>query len=338
MSKSFTQQPKAESFKDALIEAARTPGARRFHDRRHLIDTGDLSYEEVAAIIETTTVCKHITVKHRRPLDLLSDRVVSTLFYENSTRTRSSFELAATSLGARVLDLNIQTSSVVKGETIGDTASTLVAMGVDALIQRHSISGAAHKLVSTVPSYVSIINAGDGWNAHPTQALLDLFTILELLDSVDGKKIVIVGDVKHSRVARSNIRLLSRLGADVHACAPPPLMPSGLREMGAQTHTKLETALEGADIVMALRLQQERMQDGLIPSLGDYQHLYRIDHQRIKAAKPTVRLMHPGPVNKGVEVTTELANDPKISLINTQVTNGVAVRMAVLTLLLYKPE
>jgi len=303
-----------------------------------LIDTGDLSREEVACIMETAQLAKWIIARNKSPLDLLRNKVIATMFYENSTRTKTSFTLAAQSLGAQVLNLDISASSVAKGETIYDTASTLIAMGVDALIQRHSSSGAAHQLLSVVPTYVSIVNAGDGWNAHPTQALLDLFTMQEICEKVEGRKITIVGDVKHSRVARSNIRLLTSLGADVHVCAPPPLMPEGIESMGVKTHFELAPALENADFVIALRMQTERQQDGLITSLDDYRRLWRLDHARLKLAKPTVRVLHPGPMNRGIELTSELADDPSISVVQQQVTNGVPVRMAVLLLLLYTED
>lgn len=283
----------------------------------------------------TAETAKHIVARDKTPLNLLSDKAIANIFYENSTRTRSSFTLAAQTLGAQVINLDINTSSVTKGETIFDTASTLIAMGADALIQRHASSGAAHQLLNVVPPYVSIVNAGDGWNAHPTQALLDLFTMREICGDVAGRKVAIVGDVKHSRVARSNIRLLVNQGADVHVCAPPPLMPAGIAEMGVTTHFELAPALERADFVMALRMQMERQQDGLITSLDDYRKIWRLDHARLKAAKSTVRLFHPGPINRGVELTSELADDANISAIHLQVTNGIPVRMAVLFLLLH---
>lgn len=326
--------PSQETNRAALLATTRSDGARKFNQRRHLIDTGDLTRDEVSSIMATAETAKHIIARDKSPLNLLNDRVVANVFYENSTRTRSSFTLAAQTLGAQVINLDINTSSVTKGETIFDTASTLIAMGADALIQRHASSGAASQLSNAVPSYVSVVNAGDGWNAHPTQALLDLFTMQEICGNVEGRKLAIIGDVKHSRVARSNIRLLTNLGVDVHVCAPPPLMPEGLSEMGVTTHYELAPALERADFVMALRMQLERQQDGLITSLDDYRKIWRLDHARMKKAKSTVRLFHPGPINRGVELTSELADDPSISAIHLQVTNGIPVRMAVLLLLL----
>lgn len=327
-----------QTHRSALIESFRTNGARRFHQRRHLLDTGDLSQEEVASIIETARLFKTFLAHDKSPLDLLKAKVVATLFYENSTRTRSSFDLSAQNLGARVLNLDVPSSSATKGETIGDTATTLSSMGVDALIQRHSNSGAAHQLLSCIPAHVSVVNAGDGWNAHPTQALLDLLTMLEVCGDLAGKKIVIVGDIKHSRVARSNIRLLVPQGANVHLCGPPTLIPDGIERMGVTTHYDLAPALDNADFVMALRMQTERQQDGLITSIDDYRKLWRIDHACLKNASPKVRLLHPGPINRGVELTSELVDDQRISLVRTQVANGIPIRMSVLFLLLFSEE
>jgi aspartate carbamoyltransferase catalytic subunit len=327
-----------ETNRAALLAPLRSEGARKFYSRRHLIDTGDLSHDEVESILKTAEVAKHIFARDKTPLDLLRNKIVANIFYENSTRTRTSFTLAAQTLGAQVINLDINTSSVTKGETLIDTASTLIAMGADALIQRHASSGAAHQLVNAVPSYVCVINAGDGWNAHPTQALLDLFTMQEICGNVEGRKVAIIGDIKHSRVARSNIRLLTSRGADVHVCAPPPLMPEGITEMGVTSHYELAPALRNADFVISLRMQLERQQDGLITSLDDYRRIWRLDHARLKGAKPTVRVLHPGPINRGVELTSELADDPAISTIQLQVTNGIPVRMAVLLLLLFSED
>ncbi len=323
-----------DSFASELIEAGRSSGAREFKQRRHLLDTDDLKVEEINAVMEVARICKKNALEHKLHINVLSANTVATIFYEGSTRTKCSFQLAAYNLGARFLNLDVSTSSVQKGETLYDTASTLIAMGTDCVIQRHSGSGSCQELAKLVPAGVSVLNAGDGWHAHPTQALLDLFTMLEIQDSVQGRKIAIVGDIKHSRVARSNIKLLVRLGADVHVCAPPGLMPCEIREMGVQSHLQLEEAITDADFVMALRIQKERMEEGLIPSLADYTKLFRIDHDRLKLAKPDVRLLHPGPFNRNVEITSEVADDPHISLITTQVTNGIAVRMAALFLLL----
>ncbi|MDZ4834663.1 MAG: aspartate carbamoyltransferase catalytic subunit [Candidatus Melainabacteria bacterium] len=328
----------SQEINQSLAEFCKTDGAKKFHRQRHLLDTGGLSQEEVQAILDTTKSAKHIFSKNKQPLNLLNDKIVATIFYENSTRTKSSFDLAARNLGARVIHLDVTTSSVTKGETIGDTAKTLVAMGVDALVQRHSSSGAAHQLQSVIAKPISIINAGDGWNAHPTQALLDLFTMEEICKNIEGKKVAIIGDIKHSRVARSNIRLLVPRGADVHLCAPPTLMPEGIARMGVTIHDQLSPAIDNADFIMSLRMQTERQQDGLITSLEDYRRLYRLDHNRLKTAKPAVRVLHPGPMNRGIELTSELADDLDISLIQQQVTNGIYTRMAVLLLLLFSED
>jgi aspartate carbamoyltransferase catalytic subunit len=279
-------------------------------------------------------VCKHLYGMTSKPLPLLEDMIVANLFYESSTRTRSSFELAARKLGASVLNLDIASSSVVKGETTSDTAQTLISMGVHAVVQRHSSSGSAHQLAQALGEGVHVINAGDGWNAHPTQALLDLFSMLEVKPDLRGSKVAIIGDITHSRVARSNIWLLKLLGVDIHVAGPPTLIPPDLASFGVTVHNRLEPAIENCDFVMALRLQLERQKQGLIPSPGEYKRLYRLDHHRIKLAKPTVRVLHPGPVNRDVEITGDLADDPALSLMSLQVYNGIAVRMAVLYLLM----
>jgi aspartate carbamoyltransferase catalytic subunit len=311
------------------------PGLSAWKERRHLLDTKDLTVEEVEALIAVAKLCKQIHSRGRAPLTVLSHKVVGNLFYENSTRTRSSFELAARKLGASVLNLDIRMSSVAKGETIEDTARTLVSMGVDAVVQRHSSSGSAHKLAELLKDEVHVLNAGDGWNAHPTQALLDLFSMQETGKTIKGRKVAIVGDITHSRVARSNIWLLQKLGADIHVAGPPTLVPVQLDAFAVTVHEKLEPAIKDADFVIALRLQMERQDEGLIPSIGEYKRLYRLDHERIKCCKSDVRVLHPGPVNRGIEITDDLVDDAKVSLVNLQVANGIAVRMAVLYLLMY---
>lgn len=267
-------------------------------------------------------------------MTVLNGRTIAHIFYENSTRTRSSFEVAARRLGADVLNLDTKVSSVTKGETIVDTARQLVAMRVAAIVQRHSASGSAHLLTRELGDQVHILNAGDGWNAHPTQGLLDLLTMTEVRRELSGAKVAIVGDITHSRVARSNIWLLKTMGADIHLAGPPTLIPPGIAQLGVVVHNRLEPAIEGADFIIMLRLQLERQSDGLIPSIGEYRKLYRLDHARLKLAQPEVRVLHPGPVNRGIEMTDELVDDPYYSLITTQVTNGVAARMAALYLLL----
>jgi aspartate carbamoyltransferase catalytic subunit len=307
---------------------------QRWQERRHLIDTKDLSLEEIDCIMLVAAQCKRLKDMELAPLTVLQDKVVATVFYENSTRTRSSFHLAARKLGATVLDLDVSSSSYSKGETLEDTARTLVAMGAHAVVQRHCASGAAQTLANALNETAHVINAGDGWNAHPTQALVDLFTMQEANPSVLGGKVAIIGDIQHSRVARSNIWLLQKLGMEIHVCGPPALVPMHLAMYNVTVHKHLESALQDADFVIALRLQKERQKQGLIPSISEYQTLYRLDHKRIRFCKPSVRVLHPGPVNRGVEVTDALIDDPDVSLVSRQVANGIAIRMAVLYVLL----
>lgn len=267
-------------------------------------------------------------------MTVLAGRTVANIFYENSTRTRSSFEVAARRLGADVLNLDTKISSVTKGETLVDTARQLVAMRVSAIVQRHSASGSAHLLARELGQHVHVLNAGDGWNAHPTQGLLDLLTMTDVRADLQGAKVAIVGDITHSRVARSNIWLLKTMGANIHLAGPPTLVPPGISDIGVVVHNRLEPAIENADFVIMLRLQLERQTQGLVPSVGEYRKLFRLDHSRLKLAQPQVRVLHPGPVNRGIEMTDELVDDPYYSLIMEQVTNGVATRMAALYLLL----
>ena len=268
-----------------------------------------------------------------------------TLFYEDSTRTRASFELAGKVLGADVINISSSGSSVQKGETLLDTVRTIQATGADLLVLRHGASGAPYLAAREVSCRV--VNAGDGWHAHPSQALLDAYTIRSRLGDVRGKKIVIVGDIAHSRVARSNLWGLSALGAEVLVCGPPTLLPFGFDgrtdRNGAEERDfppvrvehNLDRAVEGADVVMALRLQRERQQSGLLPSLREYSRLYQVTAERLARAKPDVIVLHPGPMNEGVEISAEVAHGAR-SLIEEQVANGVAVRMAILYLLLQK--
>jgi aspartate carbamoyltransferase catalytic subunit len=318
---------------DAITHCAEGSAARMWKRRRHLIDTRDLTIDEIQCLLQTAECCKRNHL-YEQPLSLLAGKTVANIFYENSTRTRSSFELAAKRLGAEVINLDTKVSSVTKGETIVDTARQLVSMRVDAIVQRHSAAGAADLLVKELGQLVHVLNAGDGWNAHPTQGLLDLFTMHELRPNLEGVKVAIIGDITHSRVARSNIWLLKRVGADVQVAGPPTLVPPAIAELGVTVHNRLEPAIENASFVMMLRLQLERQKQGLIPSLSEYRRLYRLDHQKLKLASADVRVLHPGPLNRGLEITDALADDPQISLITTQVTNGIAVRMAALYLLL----
>jgi len=304
-------------------------------NKKSLLSTRDLLKEEIDLILITAKSFSEILTRAVKKVPTLRGKVIINLFYENSTRTRSSFELAGKYLSGDVTNFSVSTSSVKKGETLQDTAQTLIQMGADAVIIRHQHSGIPFQLAKLMPENISLINAGDGTNEHPTQALLDLYTIKEALDIVSGRKIAIVGDILHSRVARSNIWLLQKLGMDIHVCGPPTLLPKSFSDYGVKVHWNLNDAIKDADIVMALRLQMERQSKGLIPSLDEYHRLFGLDHEKIKLAKKNVKLLHPGPVNRGVEVTSELADDLNYSLINKQVANGVAVRMALLYLLIF---
>jgi aspartate carbamoyltransferase catalytic subunit len=310
--------------------------------RRHLLDVDDLSREEILLLIQTAEAMKEVLGREVPRVPVLRGRTIITLFYETSTRTRASFELAGKALGADVINVAASGSSVEKGESLIDTVRTLQAVGADVLVMRHPSSGAPHFVARHVAA--SVVNGGDGWHAHPTQALLDLFTIRQHLGEVRDKKVVIVGDIAHSRVARSDIWLLTAAGAVVTVCAPPTLLPAGLRpgpgnppdEVLALPRVTVETdltaAIEGAEVVMALRLQKERMSGGLLPSLREYSSLYQVTEERLARAATGALVMHPGPINEGVEISPAVASSLQ-SVIEEQVTNGVAVRMAVLYLL-----
>ncbi|HEY7356557.1 MAG TPA: aspartate carbamoyltransferase catalytic subunit [Ktedonobacterales bacterium] len=305
--------------------------------RRHLLDLDDFSAAELRLLLQTTQAMKAVLARPVRKVPALQGSTVVNLFYENSTRTRISFELAAKNLSADVVNVTASGSSVAKGESLIDTVRTLQALGADFVIMRHSQSGAPYVVARQIRG--SVINAGDGWHAHPTQALLDLFTMEEHLGSVAGRKVVILGDILHSRVARSNIWSLTTLGAEVILCGPPTLMPPHILASVASSDDttprrlrveyQLERALEGADVVMALRLQKERQDAGLLPSLREYIARFGLTSQRLAAAKPDALVMHPGPMNEGVEIAHDVAYSDA-SVIEEQVTNGLAVRMAVL--------
>lgn len=311
--------------------------------RKSLLSTKDLQIEEVNLVLETARSFSEVLTRTVKKVPTLRGKVVINLFYENSTRTRSSFELAGKYLSADITNFSVSTSSVKKGETLQDTAQTLIQMGTDAVIIRHPHSGIPFQLARFLPSHISLINAGDGTNEHPTQALLDLYTMVDAFrgsklncqEVLKGKKIAIVGDILHSRVARSNIWLLSKLGMEIHLCGPPTLLPEGFENYGVKVHWDLKDAILDADVVMVLRLQTERQAAGLLPSLDEYHRLFGLNHEKVKLTKKDVKVLHPGPMNRGVEITSELADDPNYSLINTQVSNGVAVRMALLYLLIF---
>ena len=299
--------------------------------RKDLLGLQDLTAEEIKLILDTAVPMKDILKRDIKKVPTLRGKVVATLFYEPSTRTRSSFELAAKYLGADTISLAVATSSVQKGESFRDTAKTLEVMGVDMVILRHSISGAAEYLAKCVRA--SVINGGDGKHEHPTQALLDMFTIREKKGRLEGLKAVIVGDILHSRVARSNIWGLTKMGAEVRVVGPPTLMPPQIEKLGVKVFYRMEEALQGADVINVLRLQLERQQKGLFPSVREYHRWYGLTAERLQYAAPDVLVLHPGPMNRGVEIAPEVA-DGAHSAINEQVTNGVAVRMALLYLLM----
>jgi aspartate carbamoyltransferase catalytic subunit len=297
---------------------------------RHLLGIDELDPAEIDLILETARAMKEVTARPIKKVPTLRGRTIVNLFFEPSTRTRMSFELAEKRLSADTLGMTTAGSSVVKGETLVDTARTLQAMAPDMIVMRHRSSGAAHLLARTVRA--SIINAGDGMHEHPTQALLDAFTILERKSRLAGLRVAIVGDLAHSRVLRSNVLLLTRMGAHVIACGPPTLVPPGLEGLGVEVTSSLDRALDGTDVVMMLRVQHERMHGLFLPSLREYFTLFGLTADRLHRAAPDAIVMHPGPMNRGVEIASDVADGPW-SVILDQVANGVAVRMAVLYLL-----
>ncbi len=297
---------------------------------KDLLGLEGLTSAEIEHILRTAKPMKEILMRPVKKLPTLRGKAVFNLFYEASTRTRTSFETAAKVLGADTASIAVAQSSVSKGETLFDTARTLEAMRPDLVVVRHQASGAAEFLAKHLQA--GVINAGDGQHEHPTQALLDLFTMREKLGDLAGKKVVIVGDVLHSRVARSNVWGLTKLGVEVVLIGPPTLLPDEMRVLGVECRHDLDRALPGADVVMALRLQLERQQAGLFPSLREYSRAYGLTSERLKRTGKPSLVMHPGPMNRGVEISSELANSPS-AVIEEQVTNGVAVRMALIYLL-----
>lgn len=299
-------------------------------ERKDLLGIKELTAEEISLILDTAEPMKEIIKRQIKKVPTLRGKAVINLFYEPSTRTRTSFELAGKYMSADTINIATSTSSVVKGETLKDTAKTIEVMGADVVVLRHSAAGAPHILARHVSA--SVINAGDGFHEHPTQALLDMYTIRDKKGRLNGLTITLVGDILHSRVARSNIWGLTKMGAEVRVVCPATLMPSGIEETGAKPFYKLEDALAGADVVMVLRMQLERQQKGLFPTIREYARLYGVNRERLQLAKPGVLVMHPGPMNRGVEIAPDVADGVE-SVINEQVTNGVAVRMALLYLL-----
>ncbi len=311
--------------------------ARLFaYGRPHFIEVAGLSRPEAERLLDLADSFVALNRLPRKTLPLLAGRTLANLFFEASTRTQGSFELAAKRLGADVINLAPGVSSVTKGETLIDTAVTLNAMRPDLLVVRHSASGAAQLLSQKVSC--AVINAGDGRHEHPTQALLDALTLRRELGRVEGLTVAVCGDVAHSRVARSNVILLQLLGAEVRLVGPPTLVPGVAREWGCEVFHDMRRGLAGADVVMMLRLQLERMDGAFVPSAREYFRFYGLDREKLAWAKPGARVMHPGPMNRGVEIDSTVADDPLVSLIQPQVEMGVAVRMAVLASLAERRE
>jgi aspartate carbamoyltransferase catalytic subunit len=303
--------------------------------RKDLLGTAELSVEEINLILDTAATFRDVSLRRIKKVPTLRGKTVINLFFEASTRTRTSFEIAAKRLSADAVNISASTSSVVKGETLVDTALNLQAMAPDAIVIRHSSSGAPHRIARIVNA--AVINAGDGAHEHPTQALLDALTIRQRKGRLSGLKVAIVGDVLHSRVARSNAHLLSKLGAEVHLAGPRTLLPHGFERQiepgeGSVRFSAVDAAIADADVVMMLRIQLERQAGGFFPSLREYSIHYGLNRRRLARAKEDVIVLHPGPINRGVEIDSDVADGP-FSLILDQVENGVAVRMAVLYLL-----
>jgi aspartate carbamoyltransferase catalytic subunit len=296
--------------------------------QKHLLAIADLDRFEVENLLDRAEAFEPLLEQKVKKLDTLRGRTLINLFFENSTRTQSSFELAGKRMGADVVNMSVKSSSVAKGETLIDTAATLNAMRPDLLVVRHGASGAAELLARKVDC--AVINAGDGQHEHPTQALLDAFTIRRALGKIEGLNIAICGDVMHSRVARSNVALLNMLGASVRLIGPPTLMPTGADRWGARVFHKMHEGIKDADVVMMLRVQRERMAGGYFPSAREYFWFYGLDEDKLRLARPGALVMHPGPMNRGVEIDSAVADNAAVSLIETQVRMGVAVRMAVL--------
>lgn len=302
---------------------------------KDLVSMTQLSEKDIEKILDNAAFMKQIVLSGNKKAPHLQGKSIVTLFYENSTRTRMSFELASKYLGAASANISASASSVAKGETLLDTGRTLDMMGTDIIIIRHPMSGAAALLAKNVNA--SVINAGDGMNEHPTQSLLDMFSLREKKGTLKGLKVAIVGDIYHSRVARSNIIGMSKMGAKVVLSGPETLLPPEIDKMGAELAASADEAVRDADAVMGLRIQKERQQAGLLPSLREYYKYYGIDERRLALAKPDAVIMHPGPMNRGVEISSAAA-DCEASIINEQVRSGVAVRMALLHMLAHSKE
>ncbi len=297
---------------------------------KNLLGIKDLTSEEIYHILDTASSFKDVLKRDIKKVPPLRGKTVVSLFFEPSTRTKTSFALAAKRLSADFVNFSVSTSSVLKGETLKDTALTIQALGADFVVIRHGSSGVPHFLSNILDT--SVINAGDGANEHPTQALLDLFTILSHKKSIKGLAVSIIGDIAHSRVAKSNIYALTKLGADVRLICPPTLMPVGIERLGVEVFHSIDEGIKNADVIMTLRLQLERQSKGFLPSLEEYFNLYGLTSERLRLARSDAIVMHPGPMNRGVEIESAVADGVQ-SVILEQVTNGLAVRMAVLYLL-----
>lgn len=327
----------SEISSSATIPQTFPPSSISVWQHRHILDLDDFTREEIELVFEIADAMAEILTREVKRVPTLRGKTIVNLFYEPSTRTRASFELAAKNLSADTVSLDASKSSIAKGESLVDSLRTLQALGADVIVMRHSQSGAPYLAAQQVKT--NIINAGDGGHAHPSQALLDLYTIRHHISKLTGVKIVIIGDIMHSRVARSNIWGMNTMGARVTLCAPPTLLPLGLANFidhcqfpNVNVETRIERALEEADIVMPLRLQIERQQGGLLPSLREYIQLYQLTEARLSLAKPCALVLHPGPMNEGIEITPEVAHGAQ-SMIEEQVANGIAIRMALFYLI-----
>lgn len=299
--------------------------------RKDLLGIEDLSAEEIGLILETAESFREVSEREIKKVPTLRGKTVINLFYEPSTRTRTSFEIAAKRMSADAVNISVSTSSVVKGETLKDTARNLEAMRPDCIVVRHASAGVPMMLAGYVGC--SVVNAGDGAHEHPSQALLDILTVKEKKGAIEGLKIAIIGDITHSRVARSNIYGFTKLGAEVTVAGPPTMLPPGIEALGCKATTNVDSAISGADVIMMLRIQTERQKESFFPTVREYSSLYGLNTARLKKAKPDAIILHPGPINRGVEISSEVADGP-YSLILDQVTNGVAVRMAIFYMLL----
>lgn len=317
-----------ESLADSSVQEVRVSEGFVWN-RKDLLGLDELSPEEIVHILDTAESFREVSKRSIKKVPVLRGKVVALMFFEDSTRTRMSFELAAKRLSADPLIFTAKGSSVSKGESTLDTVKNIEAMGVDVFVMRHSQAGAPHMVAKKTAA--SVVNAGDGAHEHPTQGLLDIFTMRQKLGKIAGLKVAIVGDIAHSRVARSNILGLQKLGAEVVVVGPPTLVPGAIKSMGCEISHSLDDVLGEVDVINMLRIQFERFGGGMFPSLREYYHLYGLDSQRLKKCKNNVLVMHPGPINRGVEITSSVADGPN-SCILQQVTNGLAIRMAVLFL------